>query len=392
MGARTVRFLFLNVGHFYDHLFMLLFPTVVLAVGRDIPGTYGELLGLSVYGFVLFGAAAVPAGWLGDRWSRRGMMAVFFVGIGFSAVLTGLAGGPIGLALGLTAIGLFAAIYHPVGIAMVAENARRLGVEMGINGVFGNLGVASAALVAGLLIDLMGWRWAFIVPGAAAIATGAAFLLVRDGAPAPAAAVAKAAAHAVDAREQVRVFAVLVFATLCGGVIFNATTVGLPKVFAERLGDLAGSASGVGGWAFAVFALAAVAQVVVGFLIDRYPLKPVFVAVTLAQPLLLSVAATASGPTMVAVAIGIMLLVFGLLPVQDTIVARYTTAAWRSRVYGVKYLLSLGVSAVAVPLVAGLHQWGGGFRSLFLVLAALAVGVLAAAALMPGRRVVPRLA
>lgn len=392
MDARTVRFLFLNMGHFYDHLFMLLFPTVVLAIGNDVPGTYGELLGLSVYGFVLFGAGSIPAGWLGDRWSRPGMMVVFYVGIGASSILTGFADGPLGLALGLTAIGLFAAIYHPVGIAMVAENARRLGLEMGINGVFGNLGVASAALVAGVLIDTLGWRWAFIVPGLCAVATGFVFLFVPGEGGAKAAPSKKTTPDGIDSREQVRVFAVLVFATLFGGVIFNATTLGLPKVFAERLGDLASSASGVGGWAFAVFAVAAGAQIAVGLLIDRFPVKPVFVAVTLAQPMLLLLAATATGPAMVGVAFGIMLLVFGLLPVQDTIVARYTTAAWRSRVYGVKYLLSLGVSAVAVPLVAGLHQWGGGFRSLFLVLAALAVVVLAAAALMPGRRVVPRLA
>lgn len=392
MDARTVRFLFLNMGHFYDHLFMLLFPTVVLAIGNDVPGTYGELLGLSVYGFVLFGAGSIPAGWLSDRWSRRGMIVVFYVGIGASSILTGFADGPLGLALGLTAIGLFAAIYHPVGIAMVAENARRLGLEMGINGVFGNLGVASAALVAGLLIDTLGWRWAFIVPGLCAIATGFAFLFVPDEGSAKPAPSKKSAPDGIDSREQVRVFAVVACATLFGGVIFNATTLGLPKVFAERLGDLASSASGVGVWAFAVFAVAAGAQIAVGLLIDRFPVKPVFVAVALAQPMLLLLAATATGPAMVGVAFGIMLLVFGLLPVQDTIIARYTTAAWRSRVYGVKYLLSLGVSAVAVPLVAGLHQWGGGFQSLFLVLAALAVVVLAAAALMPGRRVVPRLA
>ncbi len=88
---RLSTFAFLNLGHAYDHLFILLYPTVVLALGDVFQASYGELLALSVYGFIAFGAGALPAGWLGDRWSRRGMMIVFFVGIGLASIVTGLA-------------------------------------------------------------------------------------------------------------------------------------------------------------------------------------------------------------------------------------------------------------------------------------------------------------
>ncbi|MCH8835582.1 MAG: MFS transporter, partial [Proteobacteria bacterium] len=165
-GRRLTTFAFLNLGHAYDHLFMLLYPTVVLALGDVFQASYGELLALSVYGFIAFGAGALPAGWLGDRWSRRGMMIVFFVGIGLASILTGLARSTVDIAVGLALIGLFASIYHPVGIAMVAEtDPARVGKALGVNGVFGNLGVAFAGVTAGALTDMISWRAAFIIPG-----------------------------------------------------------------------------------------------------------------------------------------------------------------------------------------------------------------------------------
>ena len=156
---------FSGVGHSFDHLLMLLYPTVVLALEGKM-GSYGELIALSTPGFILFGAAALPAGWLGDRWSAEGMMILFFVGAGLSAMATGFATGPLGIAIGLSLIGAFAAIYHPVGIAWLVRNAERRGRALAWNGIFGSLGIGTASLVAGTLTDLVSWRAAFIVPGA----------------------------------------------------------------------------------------------------------------------------------------------------------------------------------------------------------------------------------
>ena len=187
LDRRGVQFLFLNLGHLYDHLFMLLYATAVVAMAKDpaFQGSYGFLLALSTASFVAFGAGSIPAGWLGDKWSKHGMITVFFIGIGTASILTGLATGPYAVAAGLLAIGVCAAIYHPVGIAMVAENARSLGKELGINGVFGNFGVAAAAIVAGTLTDLISWRAAFIIPGVVSIATGLAYMVFSRNAPEP---------------------------------------------------------------------------------------------------------------------------------------------------------------------------------------------------------------
>ncbi|HET7201223.1 MAG TPA: MFS transporter, partial [Burkholderiales bacterium] len=186
MSASRTLSLLLNLGHALDHLFMLIFPTVVLAMGAELGRGYAELLPLSLGGFIAFGAFSIPAGWLADRWSRSGMMTVFFFGVGTASILTGFADGPTQIALGLTLIGVFAAIYHPVGIAMLVSNRDNVGRILGVNGVFGNVGVAFSALIAGALADAIGWRAAFLVPGMIALGTGVAFALLaretRDGA------------------------------------------------------------------------------------------------------------------------------------------------------------------------------------------------------------------
>ena len=105
--ADRSRILFINVGHGLDHLFLLLYPTVVLTLEGVFGRSYGELLSLAVPGFIAFAAGTLPAGWLGDRWSRPAMLAIFFVGIGAASILTGFARTPFELAVGLTLIGLF---------------------------------------------------------------------------------------------------------------------------------------------------------------------------------------------------------------------------------------------------------------------------------------------
>ncbi|HET6521222.1 MAG TPA: MFS transporter [Geminicoccaceae bacterium] len=391
MTRNLPAFLFLNLGHAADHLFMLIFPTAVIALQAEWHRPYGELLALGTLGFVAFGAGSLPAGWLGDRWSRTGMMTVFFVGIGLASALTGLARTPFELAAGLTLIGLFASIYHPVGIALVVEDAVRTGRALGVNGVFGNLGVAAAPLLTGAIAAALGWRAAFIVPGLLSVAAGIAYALVmRRRTPAAAAAprlraaTAAAAPPPVDNGALLRVFAVIGVTALCAGLVFNVVTVALPKLFEERLDGLVAGLAAVGGVASAVFAVAALAQIVTGHLLDRYGAKWLLVGLTAAQVPLLLLAGAAHGPPLLFVAVPLLLCVFGQIPITDWLVGRHASAAWRSRVLALKYVLVLGVSALAVPLVATLHATGGGFAVLFVLLAG-AIGVVTVAALaLPG--------
>jgi MFS family permease len=383
MYASRSMGLFLNLGHTLDHLLMLIFPTVVLAMGAEFGRGYADLLPLSLGGFIAFGAFSIPAGWLADRWSRRGMMVVFFFGIGTASILTGFAAGPVQIALGLTLVGVFAAIYHPVGIAMLVANRENVGRVLGVNGVFGNVGVAFSALIAGALADTVGWRAAFIVPGAIAVAVGIAFVALVPRGATRGASTRKSDAYRISRADLARVFAILTVATACGGVIFNATTVSMPKVFDERLSALTHSTFGVGMLVCGVYLIAAMAQLCVGWWLDRRSLKSVFVPVVALQVPLLLLAATTDNSLMLLVAVAMMFFVFGQIPINDAMIARYTAEEWRARAYAVRYVVSFSASALAVPLIAWLYKASGDFRLLYFVLGGLAFASFAAALFFP---------
>jgi MFS family permease len=375
---------FLNLGHLLDHLVMLVFPTAVVALGREWGRPYSELLPLALGGFIAFGAFAIPAGWLADHWSRYRTMVIFYFGIGASLFLTGFAQSPWHIAAGLTLTGAFAAIYHPVGIAMLVASSEKMGRTLGWNGLWGNLGLAAAALFTGALVDLAGWRAAFFVPGLACIVAGAAFLLLVDD-PGKVKKTSKTIGLHVDGRTMGRIFAVLLVATACGGIIFNSTTVSMPKVFDERLQALTQTNFGIGVLVAIVYTVAAFAQVVMGALIDRFELRRLMIGVALAQIPLLALAANLQGWAMLGAAVLMMLAVFGQIPLNDAIVGRYCADEYRARVLSVRYVVSLGVAAVAVPMIAVLHRTEGGFGNVFQVLAVLAAAMLATSLFFPSR-------
>ena len=375
---------FLNLGHLLDHLVMLVFPTAVVAIGREWGRPYAELLPLALGSFIAFGVFAIPAGWLADHWSRYKVLAVFFFGIGVSLFLTGFAQSPWQIAAGLTVVGAFAAIYHPVGIAMLVASPEKMGKVLGWNGLWGNLGLAFAALLTGALMDAAGWRAAFFVPGVLCVLAGICFLwLVKD--PGKVKKTSKSIGLHLDARMMTRIFAIMLIATACGGVIFNSTTISMPKVFDERLRELTQTNLGIGMLVAAVYSTAAFAQVLMGTLIDRMELRRLMIGVALVQIPLLYLAANLQGWWMLLAALCMMLAVFGQIPLNDAIVGKHFADEYRARVLGVRYVVSLGVAAVAVPMIAALHRTEGGFANVFLVLAALAGGMLFASLFFPSK-------
>src|SRR5262245_1009616 len=376
---------FINLGHFVDHLAMLVFPTVVVALAREWQQPYSELLPMALGGFIAFGAFALPAGWLADHWSRYKMMVVFFLGIGASLFLTGFAQAPWQIGVGLFITGMFAAIYHPVGIAMLVAAPEKMGRALGWNGLWGNLGLAAAALISGALMDTFGWRAAFFVPGAIAMAVGVAFVMMVPD-PGPVQKKSKSIGLHIDRQTMTRIFAILLVATACGGVIFNSTTVAMPKVFDERLAALTQTNFGIGALVAIVYTMAAFAQVLMGNLIDRFELRRLMICVALVQIPLLALAANLDGWAMLGASLLMMLAIFGQIPLNDAVVGKYVADEYRARVLSVRYVVSLGVAAVAVPLIAVLHRTPGGFRNVFLVLAALAAAMLVCSLFFPSRR------
>ncbi|MDP6565506.1 MAG: MFS transporter [Alphaproteobacteria bacterium] len=383
----TIALAFASVAHTYSHMFVLFYATVVLVLERVWQLPYAELFALSLPGTVMFGLAALPAGWLADKWSAAGMIAIFFLGTGAASILTGLASGPWGLAIGLTGIGTFAAIYHPVGVPWLIRHTRNHGRALGINGVFGSGGTALAALLAGAFADLWGWRAAFIVPGLVCLATGLCFLVAMrlghmaddegEASPAPPAA-------AVDRR---RVFVVLAITVSLSGLIYQATSYALPKVFEERLFDFAGqSVLGIGGFVSLCYLASSLSQILGGELADRFSRKLIYAACQVLQVPIYAVAFVVFGPAMIPLAAVMISLNLMGQPAENALLARYTPLAWRGQVFGMKFLLTLGISSLGVAVVPVIHAVTGNLDALFVLLGLAALASFAAAAALPSDR------
>jgi MFS family permease len=388
-----------------DHLFTLIFATVAaLVLYREWGIGYAALLVYATPGFFAFGLFSLPAGWLADKWSRDGMMCVFFIGIGLTAIVTSFSQTPLQMGCGLFVTGMFAAIYHPVGLAIVTMKWKNTGMRIAMNGVWGNLGVASAALLTGYMIDHGGWRMAFVVPGLFSIAMGFAYMTLRwqsirageagakaTGGPAPKASAAYRALL-------IRVSAIVFLTTAVSSVIFQSTTFALPKIFDERLQGLAANiaawlegaaASGqgdvatvIGSLAFVVFAVASMAQLIVGSMLDKHGPRVVFMTVAVIQIVFFTAMPGLVGGMALAVAFGFMLGAFGQIPINDYMIGKTAAGAYRARIYGVRYVVSFTALAVSLPLIAFVYQnWG--FDTLFRILTGTAVIILAAAAVLP---------
>ncbi len=376
---------FANIAHFYSHMMMLVFPTVVIALEPEFNRPFGELLSLSFVGFALYGIAALPAGWLGDKWSAPGMLTVFFLGTGFAGVAAGFADGPLGIAIALAAIGLFSSIYHPVGTAWVVANAVSRGKALGVNGVFGTAGIAATPLIAAALTSAFGWRSAFMVPGVLCVLTGLVFIFVFRASSGG----AQREVHPVDPKiprvQAIRGLAILCVTVLCVGLLAQATTVGMPKIFAVRAPDIVDSVGliGAGGLASVALAIGAMGQLAGGWLADKYRLTLVYPLVYVMMVPAALLAGVLSGLPLVGAAGAVMFLITASLPAENSLVARFCPADWRASAYGAKFVLGLGVSSLAIPLTGGIYDATGGFWWVFAGMALIGCIIIVFAAFLP---------
>jgi MFS family permease len=374
----------------YAHLFAPIFYVVALTLENDMRLSHGEVIGLILVGNVLFGVAAPLAGWLGDRWSATGMIGLFFVGTGGGMVMTGLASSPVEIGAGLAVTGLFASIYHPVGIAWLVRNAKARGKALGINGVFGGIGPALAAVAAGSLTEFAGWRSAFFVPGAVIIATGVAFYWLLARRAIVESKIDRLPDVPASRQDTLRAVAVLAVTLLCTGLIYQATQPALPKVFSERVGDIAaGGVLGVSALVALVYLVAGALQVLAGHLADRYSLKVVYFTCYVLQVPFLVLAGSLGGTSLVVVAMIMVSINVASLPAENSLVARYAPSHRRGLAFGLKFVLAFGVGALGVKMEGMLYDLTGGFLWLFVVLGAIATVGVAAAWLLPSERRAP---
>jgi MFS family permease len=384
-GSRLAWSLLLNIAHAIDHWVLLIFATAVSTIAADFGfARWEDLMPYATGAFFAFGLGSLPAGKLGDSWGRRPMMLAFFFGLGASMLLVAAATGPWQIAIALTIMGAFSAIYHPVGIPMLVRDSTRPGRTIGINGLAGNLGIAVAAVTTGALVKYIGWRAAFIVPGLISIGCGVLFARWAPREELPPTQ-RKPSVSVLPKSTLARVFSVITITAITGALIFNFTTNGNTELLRAKMQSVVVDPGVLGVLLAAIYAIASLSQLAVGHLIDRAPLRRLLLAIVAMQVLLFTLASVAEGWTFFVLCVLLMGAVFGAIPFIDAMIVRYVDDRIRSRVAGARLAISFGISSLAVYLLGPVVK-ASGFDFLLLLLAGIAVVTFAAASLLPSTR------
>jgi MFS family permease len=384
----TRQIAFINAAHTATHYCLLILATAVLGMVAQDGGAfghdYGPVMALGTTMFVLYGVGSLPMGWLAGRFGRKRMMVAFFLGTGACMAGAGFVSSPFWLAVMLGGMGAFAAIYHPIGTAMLVEAAGdKVGRAVGLNGVFGNLGVATAPVATAFIAQAAGWRWAFIVPGVLCVLVGLAFARLPEVHTAqhagarPFPAIPRAVVR--------RAVLVLLAIAAASGLVFNAFTLLLPKLMEERLASDPGLLPVIGALAFAATLCGGLTQFTVGRMIDRLTLRRVFLPLALAQMPLMLALSFAQGPLVLPLAAALAASIFGQVTVNETMTARYVAPPLRVRLYSIRFFIGFIGAAAAAPLVGLLHDATGGMAATLVVLAAVSAITLACALFFPDR-------
>ena len=390
MSPDRVSLYFLHAAHFACHYFLLIFPTAAIAIEKQREHDFASVISLATPMYVMFALATFPAGWLGDRGYKRPMMYLFFTGCGVSAILVGLSGSDIGIMIGLAGIGLCAAIFHPVGLSMVTEAGKRTGHLLAINGVYGNLGLAAAAAATGFASELLGWRFGFLIPGFLAILVGLFWATIdrklqqhqeQDWVELETIEKVRQTTH-TNVFEK-RIVLVVLVAAMFSGFVFNGATISLPKVVEQQLSGQAWGMSDIGILVAIVYTVAAFAQLPVGVMLDRFGGRRVLILIFLLQAIVLGITAQLDGFLAILALLVAVTLMFAGIPITGWLLGRYVSNRWRSRAFAAEYVLSLGMGALAVPLIAFLIRSGIRFDTQYLLFAASAVAVVVAGTYIP---------
>lgn len=377
---RLLNSLSLNLGHGLNHYVLLIFPSAVLTLHLEWGMGYAELLSVGSAAMIVYGVMSLPVGWLADYWSRTGLMKAFFFGTGTAAIATGFAQDAFQISVGLCVIGFFASIYHPVGTALVFGSAEKTGRAIAVNGLYGNLGLALAAVVTAYLSQTFSWRLSFILPGVVCILVGVVYCNVCEVKPYQHEVEQNDNMQPISTNKAARLIACIGLIAFVGGLVFQTTTTSLPKVLNTQLTSSIGFS---GALTTFIFVCAAFIQLSIGELIERMSVKKLLVLITGCQLVFLLLATVVQGWWLIPVFMGLMLSTYAQIPVNDWLIGHYSAPAWRSRIYALKYTLSFSTAPIAYWLISSVYSVTAGFSSMFLILAVGMLTAVSAALLIP---------
>lgn len=387
-GTPRAILFFACAAHFMHHVLVSLYLTLVLTLTTEWKMSYGDLIALWTIGSLMVGLGAPLAGWLGDRWGEARVMALTFFGLGGASILCGFAQGPVAMQAALAILGAFGALYHPVGNSWVVKHAVERGKAIALAGIFGSFGVAAGPVTAGILNDVIDWRWAFIAPGLVTIAFGVALLVLmaqgripeRDG---DAIAAPLATPTARDRRNVLGLLALTMTLTL---IAVTAFMTALPKLIEDLSLVSREGLIGVGLVTGAIFLTASGAQFLGGHYADRGAARRTYILLFALLAVAFAAAAMTGNWLILPLAIAVMFLFEAIAPIETVFVARFAPPARRGLFFGARYAISVVGGPAGVWLVASLYDPAARFAPLLVVLAVGASVIAALSLALPRDR------
>ncbi len=363
-------------GHFMSHFNMLVFPAVLLPLAGSLQLSMTDTLALSFWMYLLFGLTALPWGLAADRFGPRRLLGIFHLGAGLCGFWAAAhIGNPDMLWIALAGIGLFSGIYHPAGLGWIAKEIKQTSRGMAYNGIFGNLGLATAPLLAGTVNYFWGTRMVYLALGMMNL-IGLIVLAMSS---------AESATPLENKKKQqgnsLPPFLVLLVAMTLGGIVYRGTSVTLPAYFELQNGELyqyltdltggLGSANVVATLVTSfIYFIGMAGQYTGGWVGERFKLTNGYLLFHLITiPMALAMAASTNGILVFFAMIhGFFLL--GMQPLENTLVARLTPPSFLSAAFGMKFILTFGVGALSVKMV-GLVKSSWGFPAVYQTLAGI---------------------
>ena len=348
------------------HMFAAFYFVIVLTIEKEWNISYDQLIRLWSLGALLIGLGAIPFGWLSDRWSRSGTMTIMFIGMGLASILCGLSNSISFLFISLSLLGLFCSIYHPVGIPWVINSANKQGRALGINGIFGGVGIGSGAFVAGTLTELLNWQAAFILPGFISIFIGfiLIYLIFIDKISYKNFFVNKDKQN-YSKNEMIVIVAIMLLSMFALGLSFHNMQTALPKVFEIRIQNL--NSIQIGLIIGVIYFISGATTFIGGLLADRFNLKHIYLfGIFMQFPCYLGIAYL-SGYSLIVLSILAAIFNASILPTENILLGRFTPQKFHGVIYGIKFILAFGSGPIAVLLISEIYSITLEFTYLFLI-------------------------
>ena len=364
------------------HMFAAFYFVIILSLEQEWNFTYNELISLWTLGALLIGLGALPAGWLSDKWSRSFMMVIMFFGMGFSSILCGLSNEKFLLFLGLSLLGLSCSIYHPVGIAWVVNSSDKKGRALGINGIFGGIGIGSGAFIAGLLIKYFDWKVAFILPGIVSIFVGIIlFIFIINKHISFQNIKSENLHHSNSSNDLILIASIMLFSMFALGLTFQIMQTSIPKVFDIRIQNL--STFAIGAIIGAVYGIAGLMTLVGGIMADKFSLKKIYVIGIAAQVPCFFCIAYFTGLPLIIVCLLAAMFNSSILPTENILLAKFTPEKHHGLIYGFKFIIAFGSAPIAVFLISKIYEETQEFTNLFYISCTLMIFVTLAVVFLP---------